>query len=399
MNISHLKGCALFSCAAVALLTACGGSPPIGTPSTMQSRATQARPTHVTFYKVLHSFKAAGSDGAHPQAGLMNLDGTLYGTTSSGGRHGDGVIFRIATSGNEGIVYDFRGEPRDGASPWSSLTNVAGTLSGTTLRGGSHDDGSVYSITTSGEEKLLHSFGGSGDGRLPYGGVANANGKLYGTTQIGGTSNLGTVYVVAKSGKETVLHSFTGPPDGEDAYAPLLNVKGTFFGTTAGGGESGNGIVYSITPSGAEMILFNFSSGGDWEPYGGLIYYDGALYGTTVDGGQYSRGTIFSSTPSGTESIIYNFGGTTGDGQDPWAAPIAIAGTFYGTTYQGGASGYGTLYAMTSSGQETILHNFGSSTGDGKNPRGSLIEVKGVLYGTTVRGGAHARGTVFSITL
>jgi uncharacterized repeat protein (TIGR03803 family) len=82
---------------------------------------------------------------------------------------------------------------------------------------------------------------------------------------------------------------------------------------------------------------------------------------------------------------------------------INVEGTLYGTTVIGGAScgsyhitGCGVVFSITPSGNETVLHNFGSK-GDGAYPGAALLDVNGTLYGTTVNGGANGDGTVFSI--
>jgi uncharacterized repeat protein (TIGR03803 family) len=70
-------------------------------------------------------------------------------------------------------------------------------------------------------------------------------------------------------------------------------------------------------------------------------------------------------------------------------------GTLYGTTAAGGASGGGTVFTVSTSGAESVLHSFGSAT-DGSYPEAGLIYVNGALYGTTYYGGASGGGTVFA---
>jgi len=117
--------------------------------------------------------------------------------------------------------------------------------------------GTVYALTTSGKENVLHSFGGgSADGAYPYAGLLNVHGTLYGTTQSGGAYDGGTVFAITSSGAETVLHNFGGSGDGTDPMAALINVDGTLYGTTRYGGivnsscGNGCGIVFSIATSG-----------------------------------------------------------------------------------------------------------------------------------------------------
>ena len=149
-----------------------------------------------------------------------------------------------------GLLYSFGGASGDGHYPDASLINVNGTLYGTTLGGGANGDGTVFAITTSGSETVLYSFkGGSGDGENPYASLINVDGKLYGTTTEGGANGGGTVFAISTSGTETVLHSFKGRQGGGDKpYASLIKVNRRLYGTTYAGGANGCGIAFSLTP-------------------------------------------------------------------------------------------------------------------------------------------------------
>jgi uncharacterized repeat protein (TIGR03803 family) len=357
---------------------------------------------------VLHSF-GSGGDGYSPYASLINVKGTLYGTTEYGGTgncpHGCGTVFTITPGGTETVLYSFQGGS-DGRYPYASLINVKGTLYGTTKEGGPYLAGTVFSITPGGTETVLYTFQADGtDGVFPYAGLINVKGTLYGTTYGGGgESGGGIVFSITPGGAETTLYSFQGGSDGVFPYASLINVKGTLYGTTyAGGGDfSGGGIVFSITPSGAETVLHSFGNGGDGaEPYADLVNVKGTLYGTTEYGGANGPpqgvGTIFSITPGGMETVIYSFRDNGADGTIPYAGLINVKGTLFGTTNQGGANGVGTVFTANPDGAEKVLHSFGNS-GDGAYPYAGLINVKGTLFGTTSQGGANGLGTVFSIT-
>ena len=97
---------------------------------------------------------------------------------------------------------------------------------------------------------MLYSFeGGSKDGAYPEAGLLNVNGTLYGTTyEGGGATGGGTVFAITTSGKETLLHSFTGSGDGEYPNAGLIDVSGTLYGTTADGGANDGGTVFLLSP-------------------------------------------------------------------------------------------------------------------------------------------------------
>jgi uncharacterized repeat protein (TIGR03803 family) len=242
------------------------------------------------------------------------------------------------------------------------------------------------------------------------------NGALYGTTIVGGVScvsdggGCGTVFSITPGGKEKVVYSFRGGTDGAlPGGAGLIDVTGTLYGTTRYGGAYSThfvgsaGTVFTITPSGKEKVLHSFGSGTDGiEPQSGLIEVNGTLYGTTYSGGSghcgtFGCGTVFSITPSGRETVLHSFSGP--DGHEPMTALLNVNGTLYGTTNSGGAHGFGTVFSMTLSGDETVLYSFGGSGQDGLFPESGVIDVNGTLYGTTWWGGATNGGTVFSITL
>jgi uncharacterized repeat protein (TIGR03803 family) len=229
-------------------------------------------------------------------------------------------------------------------------------LYGTTADGGANGVGTVFALTKTGTETVVHSFDSS-DGAIPYSGLLNVKGTLYGTTQYGGTYNAGTVFAISKTGVESVLHSFGGPGDGGYPYAGLIDVKGTLYGTTVIGGAScgsyhitGCGIVFSITQSGTEKVLHSFGSSGDGVyPYAGLVNVNNTLYGTTAAGGAncspFGCGVVFSITRSGKETVLHSFGGT-GDGAYSSASLLNVQGTLYGTTVNGGTNGDGTVFSL-----------------------------------------------------
>jgi len=119
---------------------------------------------------------------------------------------------------------------------------------------GSQGNGTVYSIDVLGNEKVLYSFAGPPDGSGPFGNpdLLNVNGTLYGTTHDGGTPHEGTVFTVTTSGQEAVLYSFKYPvkghADGTHPDSALINANGTLYGTTDTGGANGCGTVFKLKP-------------------------------------------------------------------------------------------------------------------------------------------------------
>jgi uncharacterized repeat protein (TIGR03803 family) len=185
---------------------------------------------------------------------------------------------------------------------------------------------------------------------------------------------------------------------------------GNFYGTSGGAGAYAEGTVFKITPGGMLTTLYNFCAQGDCtdgiSPMVGLVQAtDGNFYGTTASGGAVGGGTVFKITPNGALTTLYSFCAQSGctDGANPYAGLVqATDGNFYGTTYNSGANGYGTVFRITPEGKLTTLHSFDGA--DGEAPVAGLVQATdGNFYGTASSGGAYDQcnfgcGTVFKIT-
>jgi len=363
-------------------------------------------PVHASKYSVVYNFKG-GSDGAYPFSGLVNVGGTLYGTTYDGGAANSGTAFGVTPAGTETMLYSFQGG-NDGLNPWGGLTNIGGTLYGTTYQGGVDNYGTVFEVTTSGVKTTLYSFAGLLDGTYPVGGLIKSGAELYGTTSGGGegtgcgTPGCGTVFKLTEAGKEHVVYRFKA----DDANSPLgtlMALNGELYGTSYQGGTTDDplGAVFKTSKQGVESVLHAFGSGTDGaDPVGGLIDVNGTFYGTTESGGNDEFGTVFSITPAGVETVLYNFT-SMGDGGGPEVALVDVDGTFYGVTGTGyNKKGYfsSTLFSITPAGVLTTLHTFGTGK-DGDGALGTLIYMGHTLYGTTAAGGTGGSGTVFEYKL
>jgi uncharacterized repeat protein (TIGR03803 family) len=311
--------------------------------------------------KILYDFLGGShGDGEYPGAGvIVDAAGNLYGTTYQGGAQGVGTVFELTHKRDEKVLYTFAGGTTDGCYPLGGLLrDEVGNLYGTTSSCGASGLGTVFQLSKSGTETVLHSFGGgASDGAVPASTslLMDAKGNLYGVTDAGGNSNLGVVYKLSRNGKLTVLHSFAGGTrDGCTPYGTLaMDKHGNLYGTTTGCGSSDDGIVWKVSQKGSETVLHNFIGGSDGaDPYAGVVIdMKSNLYGTTVNGGAYSAGTVFEVTPKAgggwTEKLLHSFG-KANDGASPYAGLIFDAsGNLYGTTYKGGAYGGGTVFEVT----------------------------------------------------
>lgn len=190
----------------------------------------------------------------------MDKNSNLYGTTYQGGAYGYGTVFELSSSGQETVLHSFAGGTADGCYPIGTpAVDKEGNLYGTTNQCGSSNSGTVWKLSKKGTETILHSFVGS-DGAYPYAGVIRvAKGNLYGTTQQGGAYGYGAVYELNKKGALTVLHSFVGT-DGALPQAPLIqDAEGNFYGTAFNGGAYGYGTVFKVTPPAATTAALTSS--------------------------------------------------------------------------------------------------------------------------------------------
>ena len=351
--------------------------------------------------KVIHTF--GWTDGAYPRGGLIHGPrGVMYGTTENGGSSWMGTIFEISPKGVETVLYNFTGGADGGLPPAGLVHDKEWNLYGTTQIGGAYSSGTVFELTSTGTYQVLYSFQGGTDGATPVGGlVLDPKGNLYGTTYVGGANSRGTVFEITPSGTETVLYSFTGGADGGDPYTSLIrDAKGNLYGTALLGGAYGHGAVFEITKKGVEKTLYSFAGGttdGQGPAATLLLDSTGNLYGTTIYGGSTGNGTVFELTPAGVETILYSFAGGN-DGAYPYSNLVRDKqGNFYGTTYQGGAEGDGTVYELTPGGTETVLYTF-TGGNDGGDPFDGLLRTgNGTLYGTAYTGGASSDGVVFKL--
>jgi uncharacterized repeat protein (TIGR03803 family) len=247
---------------------------------------------------------------------------------------------------------------------------------------------------------------GSGPQAAP---IRGTDGKLYGTTSGGGigAGATGTVWAFDLSGTLTSLHSFHGT-DGSGPFAPLVEGSdGAFYGTTNNCSSSCKGTVFRIDTAGHLTTLHSFSLGGaegSRPENGALLESTPGTFIGTAQGGPSGDGLVFTITSSGHLTTLHAFHKT--DGSNPISGVIRGSdGNYYGVTFFGGGSacsgGCGTVYRMDSSGHVTTIHAFNGP--DGAYPYGGLLEASdGRLYGTTGSGGGSGCGgsgcgTVFRV--
>ena len=360
---------------------------------------------------------AAGGNvyGAYPIAGLLQAqDGYFYGTARAGGAYGLGTVFRWATNGGIGLIHAFRfgayAFSNDGKVPYGGLIQDAdGYLYGTAWD--DSEQGTVFQMTTDGDT-TGYSLDSASSGCEPLGAcVQGKDGNFYGTASGGGADRYGnlwtgfafgygTVFQMTQSGVLTALGSFNGNDGANPASTLVQAADGNFYGTAQSGGTNGGfGTIFKITPAGAITALHSFASSEGANPIAGLtLGTDGSFYGTTYSGGAHNAGTVFNLAPDGTFTCLYSFTGGS-DGSNCYGGLLlASDGNFYGTTEGGGAYGLGTAYRISREGVVTSLASFDGY--QGAVPECTLIQATdGNLYGTTHFGGAQDYGAIFRISL
>ncbi len=275
MKVLQLGAFAVPSYVASAVLAGCAaGSPGTAPVPFRPANRILASPVKSTGFETVYSFKANSKApiGANP-SDLTAFHGLLYGTTSWGGPKADGTVFAMDTLGKVRVIYRFKGGS-DGMYPNGGVTVMNGVLYGTTAGGGNgcttgpngvEGCGTVFSLTTSGKERVLYRFTWGSDGASPIGDLTILDGQLYGVTWTGGqqrrcgdaASGCGTVFEVSASGKERILYRFKGGKDGAFPEDTLPALNGKLFGTTHNGGKRGCyssscGTVFDVSTSGAQ---------------------------------------------------------------------------------------------------------------------------------------------------
>jgi uncharacterized repeat protein (TIGR03803 family) len=219
---------------------------------------TVFRATSAGVVSVLHAFKLGEPySGCNPRGGVaLGPDGFLYGTAYNGGLYERGTLFKLSTDGVLTVLHAFGDplDPKDGRAPYAATPLWArdGQLYGTTSQGGAHGVGTVYRLSPSGAFTVLHAFGDPAvpnDGKSPVAGlIQGSDGHFYGVTASGGRYGMGALFKMDSSGAVTVLHDFADPTVGVDAATPVADlIQGTdghLYGTTRSGGAGDGGAVF-----------------------------------------------------------------------------------------------------------------------------------------------------------
>jgi uncharacterized repeat protein (TIGR03803 family) len=434
----------------------------------------------------LYSF-SGGADGGNPFGGLLlSSDGNLYGTTEGGGDYGDGTVFRITSKGDLATLVQLDGY--QGASPEAALVQgIDGGLYGTTSAGGAYSGGAIFrvgidsalqitrqpetrmaflgenvtfSVATFGATPVSYQWRKNGRAIADGENLSGSNARTLTLTNIG-TSDAGTYSVIVSNASGSVtsanalLQIIVSPPyiasDPVDQTVlvgatatfeveafgdmPLffqwqkngtnLTNSGTISGSatsaltvsSATAADQGTysvvvsnaleevaslGAVLTVVPTVAPGLgletIYAFNGGDGLNPYAGLAQgKDGCLYGTTYAGGAAGFGTTYRITTNGAFTSMYSFTNGT-DGAYLYAGLTQGAdGDFYGAAFQGGIGSFGTAFRMAATGAMTTLDWF-TGGDDGSYPAATFVQgIDGSFYSDAYQGGLYDYGTLFKI--
>jgi uncharacterized repeat protein (TIGR03803 family) len=386
----------------------------------------------------IYSFGATDPiDGAVPKGSLTFVNGLLFGRTTT-------TIVTARPSpaptpiGSYGVIFHF--DPNNVASTYTidhmfaghdvddgdnprhdAMTPFNGLLYGTTLEGGTHNNGIIFSIGQDGTnyQVLLSLHNSIGD--ESHSCFVVVNDSLYGMTASGGDEGEGVIFsfnpstptptptATATPANFQTLFSFAcASSTGKEPHGRLtLDPNGTtLYGMTRKGGDHDFGVVFSIDTNGTNYTELHDFAGGDSDgatsDHGYVVQSGDHLYGMTTNGGHHDDGVIFKIKTDGSSfDLLHKFGETHRDGKNPYGSLLLVGNKLYGTTANGGDNDLGTVFVINTDGNNyQRLYSFSGKTnnGDGSKPIDNVILVNGWLYGMTTEGGAHNLGTIFKVS-
>jgi uncharacterized repeat protein (TIGR03803 family) len=409
----------------------------------LAARSPAAPPVNAKQYSftVLHTFEGS-PDGTNPSPLIQDSSGTMYGTAEAGGNDNDncefgcGMVYKVDTSGNLTVLYDFAGGSNGGYPVAALAEDSSGNLYGTTQGLGDTNRSVVFKLAPDGTETSFVPPGSVAGGALNSPVALDAKGNLYGEDPYGGTPDCGwddqdlgcgTLFKMTPKGKFSLVHTFTGT-DGMNPQSGLVqDAKGNFYGAAFFGGiksckssgngheEPGCGTIFKVDVHGKYTVLHTFTGKKDGSgPLGVIIDPDGNLYGIAENGGDYQGngqlyglGTIFRlDTRTGVFKVLFTF--TPDITESSFFANLLVRdsdGNLYGAQQLDCANNAGCLFRIDTKGNYTDLFDFAAANGDqdpgGFFPNGLVLGSAGKFYGSMELGGngfPGGFGTLFKIS-
>ncbi|MGE0021774.1 MAG: leucine-rich repeat protein, partial [Draconibacterium sp.] len=367
----------------------------------------QAYPFEILITKIF-DFESSIS-GKLPIASLLETDDYIFGSTSQGGTHDLGTIFKIKNDGTGYTkLFDFKGSDT-GKNPIGQLTLIGDALYGTTVgddyfgtANDTIDYGNIFKINTDGSGFMkLHEFDET-NGKDPNGSLVLYNGSLYGITNDGGNESHGVIFKINPDGTGFTKVSDNSDFDtGENPYNGIIISNDVIYGVST----VDFGGVFSVNTDGTGLKkLFEMNKeSGDFSYCKPLLVND-ELYITTSEGGENGVGTIFKIRTDGTGfKVLYNFEGIDEDVQSSGFRNNSLIynnGILYGTASGNGINDNGYLFKINLDGTEFLkLSDFSGDYGSLPFMCDLIIDKHKTIYGMTSLGGKYNEGIIYKFPL
>jgi uncharacterized repeat protein (TIGR03803 family) len=349
--------------------------------------------------------------GARPDIILQASDGNFYGaaqvTDEGVSDPQGGTLFKLTPSGEFTKLFTFTQGSNgflNGNNPADGFVEANdGLLYGTTFNGGKHNDGVLFRISKTGTGfKVLHNFCSSvncADGGIPSGLLLGQDGNLYGTTQEGGSSVIpcpssgcGTIFrFEPTTGAFTVLHRLSAVADGLQPSGMIQATNGNFYGVSQGlDVDSFNEDIFQFTPAGKftvqfKLPLFDIGISGLTQGANGNLY--GAFESITA--GEIN---FFEVTTQGTGFVAFKpFTTLAGTTSIP-SLFLASDGNLWDSNFTDSSAPMGSVFSINPQ-NGAVLQTFAFDDANGKAPEVGVVQTAdGSFVGTTELGGTISGG-------
>jgi len=352
-------------------------------------------------YKVMVHFM--GGNGVSPIGLPMQASNNrIYGTTSSGGTNGTGVIYEFdITTRTSQIIHHFSNGL--GSRPRGNLVEYNGALYGLATQGGSiSNNGLLFSLKMGTfVYSILHNFSSTTEGNTPeY--IIEKNGILYGNCRGGGSFG-GTLFKYDIGDLTfSTLHMFTAQT-GRNPSQLSDGHNGFFYGVTDQGGLTNQGVFYKISlTNGSYVKIADFNGRNARFTKAGVLKATNGKYYFSSNGGLTRSGNILEyDTTQNTLKSVFSFNHAPLGGVPVGKLLQVYGDKFIGITSEGGNENLGTVYIWDPSKEKlNVLHHLTSANGRNNGELGGLVKASnGNIYGVMHSGGVNNRGTVYTFDL
>jgi uncharacterized delta-60 repeat protein len=305
-----------------------------------------------------------------------------------------GVLLTIAGGQTERWVYRYNGLGNGDVLAWSLVAGADGNIypAGGSTGSGDPQGFTVISLTSSGTERWVYRYNGSGNSfDCAYSVVAGTDGNIYaaGRTAENDTNMEFTVISLTSSGTERWVYRYGNPAGYNDgAYSLFYGAHGNIYaaGWSYGSGTGCDFMVVSLTTSGTERWVYRYNGPGNRGDcaYSVVAGTDGNIYaaGYRTGSGGHQEFTVISLTTSGTERWVYCCDGPWNEWDEANSIVAGADGNIYaaGWTWRSGTGCDFTVVSLTSLGAERWVYRYGDPVGYADDARSLVYGADGNIY-------------------